>query len=252
MNVFEDLEAEEDRLEAILAGLDDKAWTRPSAAAGWSVADVVLHLAQCEELVVALASSAPSTPRGSLRTGWGDYASTAGSLDDLMDARVRAERSAPSVVFACWQGARRLALDALRNADPHQRIPWATNPLSPATLATTRLAENWAHALDIVEPLRVPFQDTSRLRHIAWLAHRTLPYAFALAGLPPADVRCELTAPDGQLWEFGPHDAPSRIAGPAGEFCRVGARRLPPERSTLEATGPRGADVLRLVRNYAA
>ena len=61
-------------------------------------------------------------------------------------------------------------------------------PLKPATLATTRLAEHWAHALDIVEPLGIPFPDTDRLRHIAWLGHGTLPYAFGLPASRPG--RC--------------------------------------------------------------
>jgi uncharacterized protein (TIGR03083 family) len=53
MDIFDDLEAEQDRLEKILAGLDGARWAAPSAAAGWSVTDVVLHLAQTEEAVVA-------------------------------------------------------------------------------------------------------------------------------------------------------------------------------------------------------
>ena len=244
MSIFDDLEAEEARLEAILSGLDPDDWARASGAPGWSVADVVLHLAQSEEVLVASAGSGPGS--GSLRDpAVGD------SLDDIMEERVRSERSSPEQIFARWRDARRAALDLLRRADPGGRIAWATNPLSPTTLATTRLAEHWAHALDVTEPLGLPLEDTPRLRNVAWLGHRTLPYAFGLEGLPPADVRCELVGPDGDEWSFGPPEAESRIVGPGGEFCRVGARRLAPEQSSLRATGPRGADALRLLRNYA-
>ena len=125
--------------------------------------------------------------------------------------------------------------------------------MKPATMATTRLAEHWAHGLDITGPLGIPFPDTDRLRHVAWLAHRTLPYAFVLAGEGPQDVRCDLTAPDGESsWRFGPEGAGSVISGPAGAFCRVAARRLPPEESGLRASGPHGQAALRLVRTYAA
>jgi hypothetical protein len=78
-----------------------------------------------------------------------------------------------------------------------------------------------------------------------------LPYAFAGAGRHAAPLRCELLAPNGQTWQFGPADAPSLIARPAGTFCRVGARRLPAERSGLTVTGPHGATALRVLRNYA-
>jgi uncharacterized protein (TIGR03084 family) len=132
-------------------------------------------------------------------------------------------------------------------------LPWATTPLSPTTLATTRLAEHWAHALDIVGPLGIDFPDSDRLRHIAWLAHRSLPYGFAVAGQEPHDVYCELTAPDGTtVWSYGDVATTSRITGSAGAFCRVGAQRLAPEKSGLVTSGPYADAALRVLRNYAA
>jgi uncharacterized protein (TIGR03084 family) len=243
MAIFDDLEAEQDRLEEILTGLDSAQWPAPSAAAGWSVADVVLHLAQTEEAVVASVDGAALRPERESGV----------TVDQLADDMVRAQRADPAVVFERWREARRAAVRALRAADPGQPLSWVQAPVKPATMATTRLAEHWAHGLDITGPLDIAFPDTDRLRHIAWLAHRTLPYAFALAGGGTQDVRCDLTAPDGvTLWEFGPGTAGSAISGPAGDFCRVAAQRLAPERSGLKASGPHGAAALRLLRTYAA
>jgi uncharacterized protein (TIGR03084 family) len=140
----------------------------------------------------------------------------------------------------------------MRGADPQRRLRWAAAPLKPATLATTRLAEHWAHALDIAVPLGVDLPDTARLRHIAWLGHSTLPYAFTSAGLEPQPVSCELSGPDGDIWRFGWGGADSSIVGAAGAFCRVGARRLTPEESGLVTSGPQGPVALRLLRNYAS
>ena len=241
MDIFDDLAAEQDRLEQLLADLNATDWTVPSAAAGWTIADVVLHLAQTEEAVLA---SAAGTSLHDL--GEGD------TLDERMDWMVRRERTGSAAILARWQTARRAALTALRSADPQQSMPWATSGLKPRTLATTRLAEHWAHGLDIAEPLGLAYPDTDRLRHIAWLGHATLPFAFALAGQPAHDVRCELTAPDGAVWNFGPDGAASTIAGSAGAFCRVGAQRLAPAESGLRATGPHGDAALVALRNYAA
>ena len=258
MTVLEDLGAEQERLEGILRGLDEAQWMAPSAAAGWTVTDVVLHLAQSEESVVISVSG------GDLRAGIGVAGRGeaggagggvgAGAVEERVAELVRAERAAPDVVFARWRRARRAAMDALRAADPDRPVQWVVGPVKPATLATTRLAEHWAHGLDITGPLGVGFPDTGRLRHVAWLAHRTLPYALALAGEQPAEVRCELTAPDGaSVWRFGPPEAESAISGPAGEFCRVGARRLSPAAASgLTASGPHGAAALRVLRTYAA
>ena len=244
MTVFDDLAAEQDRLDHILSGLDEAQWTSPSGAGGWTIADVVLHLAQSEESVVVTLSG-----RG-LRTSLG--AMTGGTVEERVAEMVRAERAAPEVVFGRWQRARQSALSALRAADPGQPVEWVTGPVKPATLATTRLAEHWAHGLDISGPLGIGFPDTDRLRHVAWLAHRTLPYAMMLAGEQPTEVWCELTAPDGgSAWQLGKPDADSAITGPAGAFCRVAVRRLDPADSGLTVTGPHGGTALRLLRTYA-
>jgi uncharacterized protein (TIGR03084 family) len=240
--IFDDLDAEEERLEAILDGLDDAAWQSPSAAEGWSIADVVLHLGQSEEAVVLSATGGDGFER--LRT-------ESAGVDDGAERMVRAERGEPAVAFERWKASRRAALAALRAADPQQPIPWVAARIKPATLATTRLAEHWAHGLDITGPLGAPFPDTDRLRHIAWLAHGTLPYAFALAGHDAHPVYCELSGPSGDTWRYGPTEADSTITGSAGAFCRVGAQRLAPEDSGLVATGPNGDAALRVLRTYA-
>jgi uncharacterized protein (TIGR03084 family) len=242
MTIFDDLAAEQDRLEDILSGLDKAQWTSPSSADGWAVADVVLHLAQSEEGVRASVSGTGRDLRPASDT----------TVDEAMDRLVRAERTSPAEVFQRWREARHASVAALRSADPARPLPWVEAPLKPATLATTRLAEHWAHALDITGPLGIDLPDTDRLRHIAWLAHRSLPYALALAGGQPHEVSCELTAPNGtDVWRYGPADAESSITGPAGAFCRVAAQRLSPEESGLRTSGPHAAAALKVLRTYA-
>ncbi|MFC6082901.1 maleylpyruvate isomerase family mycothiol-dependent enzyme [Sphaerisporangium aureirubrum] len=270
MVIFDDLVAEQDRFESVLAGLTPAQWLSPSSAEGWSVTDVVLHLAQGEEgVTVSVAGpgadgfpvfGGPGEEPGAARTSGTGAAPASGAgpvsrvgVDELMDRLVRDERAEPAAVFARWRTARAAAMAALRAADPHRRLPWVAAPMRPAALATTRLAEHWAHALDITVPLGIDLPDTSRLRHVAWLAHRTLPYALALAGEPAHEVCCELTSPDGTAtWSFGPPDAESCITGPAAAFCRVAAQRLASEASGLKTSGPHAATALRHLRTYAA
>jgi uncharacterized protein (TIGR03084 family) len=240
MDVLNDLAAEHAQLDAVLTGLEPGQWDAASAADGWTVADVVLHLAQTEEMVVA-----------SVREDMSVFARKEGlSVDEYVAHLVAAERGAEGEeVHQRWRKASAAALEALRSCPPDQRLLWATAPLSPRTLATTRIAEHWAHALDI-DPT---YQDSDRLRHIAWLAHRTLPYAFAVAGVTQhGPVYSELTAPSGTVWRFGDPTAPTAVTGSASEFCRVGARRLAPEKSSLTAEGPDAPAVLHVLRNYAA
>jgi uncharacterized protein (TIGR03084 family) len=241
-DIFDDLKAEYEQLDGVLADLTAEQWARPSAAAGWTVADVLLHLAQSEEL--AAASIAGDVPAFA--------AERAGKVDDWADEFVAAQRDITAgELLDRWRAVALPLPAALRTVPKGTRLRWITNSISPAALATTRLAEHWTHAHDITDALDIPYPDTARLRHIAWLGHRTLPYAFAVENIEGGPVYCELTAPDGQTWRFGEPDAPSTITGPAGEFCRVGARRLAPADSTLEATGPHGPQALAVLRNYA-
>ncbi|WP_433473266.1 maleylpyruvate isomerase family mycothiol-dependent enzyme [Spirillospora sp. CA-142024] len=241
-DIFDDLAAEYRRLDAVLESLSPEQWSRPSDAEGWTVADVVLHLVQTEEVITD-----PSIGEGTA------FLASAETVDGMAADMVAAERGiSPPDLLARWRKAAFATPDALRAHPPGTRLSWVRTSLSPRTLATTRLAEHWAHALDITVPLGIDHPDTARIRHIAWLAHRTLPYAFSVEGLPDASVFCDLTAPDGTRWTFGDPSAPSRVTGPASDFCRVGARRLAPGRSGLTAEGPHGADALRVLRNYAA
>jgi uncharacterized protein (TIGR03084 family) len=205
------------------------------------VADVVAHLALTEEAVSDTLGRPDST--------WNERER---SVDDAVADEVRTAGLSGRAAFTRWHAARLASVDALARADPAVTVRWAAAPLRPRTLATTRLAEHWAHGLDITEPLDIEFADTDRLRHIAWLGHATLPYAMRVAGLEPQPVFCSLTAPGGARWTYGPPDAASSITGDAGAFCRVGARRVPAERAGLVTRGPHGADALRVLRNYAA
>ncbi|MFI0355126.1 maleylpyruvate isomerase family mycothiol-dependent enzyme [Actinomadura sp. 9N407] len=241
-DVFDDLADEYACLGGVLAGLEPHMWALPSAAEGWSVADVVVHLAQSNEFAVASAGGEQDA-----------FVREDGvALDESMDRLVAAVRATgPEDVLRRWRDSASGSLEALRSCPPGARLAWAAAPLSPRTLATTRIAEHWAHALDITVPLGLAYPDSARLRHIAWLAHRTLPYALAAAGEQARPVRCELTGPAGEHWLYGDPEAASVIRGSAGEFCRVGARRLPAEESSLETEGPYAAVSLRHLRNYA-
>jgi len=240
-DILTDLAAEYERLESILAGLTPDQWIMPSALDGWTMRDVVIHLAQTEEGVTE-----------SLSEPTGEWTTRDVTLDQAIDARVHNDPTPAADTLERWRAASSASVAALGRADPTVAVRWAAAPLKPRTLATTRLAEHWAHALDICEPLDIALEDTERLRHIAWLGHATLPYAMGLADIEPFEVRCTLDAPSGATWTFGPESATEWITGSGASFCRVGARRLAGVDSGLAVSGPAAAQALSVLRNYAA
>ena len=255
--VLSGLSAQDDELDGLVAGLDDDGWATPSRCPGWSVADVVLHVAQTDEM--AAASAEERFTADAVRFGVKASDVPAGAtVDDLAGLAVAAQRAPGAAVYSRWRAAAAAQAKALAACEPGRRLQWVAGEMSALTLATTRLAEVWIHTGDVAAGLGRDRRPTAALRPIARLAWRTLPYAFSRAGRTlSGPVALALTAPDGSLWEFTPDGpasatAPSTVVtGPALDFCLVAARRVPASATALRATGPDGDAVLELVRTFA-
>ena len=246
--ILTDLARQHEELDGILAGLDDDGWARPSACEGWSVADVVVHLTQSDEGAVAsLDGRLPEGGLGMEREGPVD-------VDDWAERMVAAERGTPPTeVLERWRTTTRALRDALDACDLSARVPWVTGRLSARTLATTRLAECWIHTGDVQAAFGEQPSASPRLRHIARLAWRTLPYAFAQSGRElSGPVAFELTGPSGERWDLVPPEEPRTVVrGDALDLCLVAGRRRQPSATGLTAEGPDAEAVLALVRTYA-
>jgi uncharacterized protein (TIGR03084 family) len=249
-DAFEALAGQQAELAGLVKGLDEAAWQRPSACEGWTVADVVLHLAQTNEMAIGSAAGRFGETLAELTSG---LAAT-GSVDAGADAMVARDRhlSAAAIRDRWSTSAARLG-DALDACDPADRVEWVAGRLSARTLATTRLAETWIHTGDVAVGLGRLLAPTDRLWHIARLAWRTLPYAFGRDGRAlTGPVGFELQGPGGDTWPFGMDEGPlTVIRGDALELCLVAGRRADPSDTTLTGEGPDADAVLALVRTYA-
>lgn len=242
-----------DELDRLVGGLDEAGWALPSRCPGWTISDVLLHLCQTNEMTVASAQRRFTEEAAAFGNRVGT-APAGASADDLAGLAVAAERG-PSgkEVYDRWRASSAAQAAALGACEAGTRLPWLVGELAAITLATTRLAETWIHSGDVAAGLGRELTPAARLRPIARLAWRTLPYAFAQAGKTlTGPVALRLTAPDGTTWEFDPDTpAATTVSGPALDFCLVAARRTPPSETALTATGPDGAAVLDLVRTFA-
>jgi uncharacterized protein (TIGR03084 family) len=244
------LAAQQQDLSELLTPLDDVGWATPSRCAGWSVADVVLHLAQTDEMALASVRGRFDEVISELTAGVG----SAGSVEDGAGLMVERERGGPPAeVRARWQSAADGLVAELRDADLGARVTWVAGDITARTLATTRLAETWIHTGDVAVPLGADVAADDRLWHIARLAWRTLPYAFAEAAHEPAGpVALELEAPNGDTWVFSTDDPPATtITGTALDLCQVAARRVDAADTGLGGEGPDTESVLSLIRTFA-
>lgn len=207
--------------------------------------DTIAHLADTDEMAVDTATGGP-------RALAAVAAQSASPEDTTYRGVLRGRRLPGAGVLAWWERASARELEVLGALDPATRVPWGLG-MKATSFVAARLMETWAHGLDVHAAVGREPVDTDRLAHVAWLATRALPYAYSVAGLdPPAGpLRVELTLPSGATWVSGPDDAPARITGPAGEYCRVFVRRMrPADARGLRAVGDAAERALRVARAY--
>ena len=244
--VLADLAVEGDRLESIVAPLDDDGWRTPTPAAGWTVATQVAHLAWTDEVAVAAATD---------KAAWDALVTEA--LEDpegFVDAEaLRGAEAAPADLLRRWQAARTALVRTLRDVPPGEKLPWFGPPMSPTSMATARFMETWAHSLDVHEALGAEPERTDRIRHVAHLGVRTRDFAYAVHGkeAPAEPFRIELTAPSGELWTYGPDDAAQSVRGSAWDFCLLVTQRVNRADTDLVAEGQDAETWLGIAQAFA-
>jgi uncharacterized protein (TIGR03084 family) len=237
--ILTDLGREGDQLWNAVAGLDADGWATPTPATGWTVATSVAHLLWTDEVAVLAAAAGAGTPDGQER--WAGVVRAA--IEDplgYIDAQAHeVARLAPEALLARWGKAREELARALREHPAGEKLPWFGPPMSPASMATARLMETWAHALDVYDALGVEPERTDRIRHVAHLGVRTRGFAFTVHDLPvpPDEPRVELVAPSGAVWTWGPEGAAQSVAGSAWDFCLLVTQRMHRADTDLVATG---------------
>ncbi|WP_410585703.1 TIGR03084 family metal-binding protein [Amycolatopsis sp. lyj-108] len=243
--VIQDLDADGDELDALLASLTPEQWATPTPAPGWTIAHQVAHLAA----TFRMAGLAAADPEG--------FKNLAGSLGPDFDANVHAALSQflpdpPDVLFDRWKAERTAASKALAAVDPAGFVPWLVNPLPPSILASAGMMEMFAHGQDIADALGVRRTRTERLGHLVAFAVRTWDFGYLARGLttPAEQFRFDLVSPAGTQWAFGPEDATQRVEGPAEDFCLLVTRRRHHSDLALVATGEHAAHWLEIAQAY--
>ena len=249
--LLSDLTAEGDRLWATVSGLDADGWQTPTPAAGWTVATQVAHLLWTDE--IAMLAAGARTPEG--KEAWD--AVVLAAIDDptgYVDAQaLEVARLAPAALLARWGAARDGLRTALRDYPAGEKLPWFGPPMSPASMATARFMETWAHSLDVYDALGVEPERSDRIRHVAHLGVRTRGFAFSVHGVePPAEeFRIDLVAPSGDVWSWGPDDAAQTVTGSAWDFCLLVTQRVHRDDTDLVATGDEAEHWLRIAQAFA-
>ncbi|GAA3140931.1 TIGR03084 family metal-binding protein [Streptomyces rameus] len=231
--VIDDLRAESDELDRLVAELRPEQWSLPTPAPGWTLAHQIAHLTWTDRSALLAVTDADAFQ------ALVEKALTA--PDSFVDEGAEeGARLPPAELLPTWRTGRAALDQALRAAPAGARFPWYGPPMSAASMATARLMETWAHGLDIADALGVVRPPTERLKHVVRLGVRTRDFAYTVHGLTPPteEFRVELTAPSGEVWAHGPEEAAQRVTGPALDFCLLVTRRAHRADLALTALGP--------------
>lgn len=219
-DLIDDLVAETQALDDVVAELDEAGLDSPTPADGWSIRDQLSHLAGFDE-AARTAVVAPDEFVADLdrRLAEGD--------DPIAAYTARGRSMAAPAVREWWRRARRDLIVAVSPLNPKARVPWYGPPMSAMSHVTARVMETWAHGQDVRDAVGVDPSVSRRLRHVAHIGVGARPFSYALNGieLPDAPIRVELSAPDGTIWTWGAEEASDVVSGDALAFCLVVTQR---------------------------
>jgi uncharacterized protein (TIGR03084 family) len=242
-DIVNDVAAEHEALDRVVAPLAPADWDRPTPAEGWMVRDQISHLWFFDQRAVMAATDADAFADDVQR-----LLSAGGT-----DASIAVGREMqPAELLDAWRQDRRRMLEVLRGLDPKARIPWYGPAMSAVSFATARLMETWAHGQDVVDAVGATRPATDRLRHVAHIGVRARPFSYATRGLtvPDGDVRVELTGPSGATWSWGASDA-DVVRGPALDFCLVVTQRRHLDDVALDVQGPLATEWMGIAQAFA-
>lgn len=247
--VLADLQAEQQALDAVVAGLSTESWEIATASARWAVRDQIAHLAYFDS-TAALAITEPEAFKASASELFSHVDEGPLAIEALTVGAYA--NQPPAELLAHWRAKRLELSSAASTLENDTRVVWYGPSMGSKSFLTARLMECWAHGQDIVDAVGATRPATDRIRHIAQLGYITRGWSYANRGLevPAEPVRVTLDAPSGRKWTFGPDDADEAVTGSAEEFCLVVTQRRKVGDTALAAT-PNAMDWLKIAQAFA-
>jgi uncharacterized protein (TIGR03084 family) len=238
MTLLDDLAAEHDALDGVLAKVDD--WEQATPAAGWTIVDCLAHLWHFDWRA-SVAATEPDR-----------FTAELASEGQLVAESHRRAHELGSALRGEWRTRAAEMIHALASGDPKARVPWYGPPMSLNSFVTARLMETWAHGQDIVDALGLEPIASERLQHVAFIGVRARPFCYVNRGrdVPDGDVRVELVAPGGETWAWG-ESSTDTVRGSALGFCLAVTQRRHRDDTDLVIEGPLAEDWMAIAQSFA-
>ena len=233
MKQIADFLAECEALSAVLNNLDDDDFARHTQFKGWSIEDVIVHLyfwnLQADHSIFKPDRFAETIAK---------------ILPDVQDRGMRTVENENitlrgPALLQTWRDHFRDFCARLDGIDPKMRVKWAGPDMSVRSSITARQMETWAHGHEVFDCLGQSRVDTDRIENIVILGVNTFGWSHMVQGfdVPAQRPFVKLTAPSGQVWEFGEFDANNAIVGSAVSFAQAVTQTRNVADTDLQMTG---------------
>lgn len=244
-HIVDDLLAEGNDLDRIVADLTPEEWLTPTPAPGWTVAHQIAHLRWTDRASVDAATDPPAFEKilqaSKTQPNLVDVDAEQGAHEDSAD------------LLRTWRDSRARIAHVLMATTPGEKLPWFGPPMNAVSMATARLMETWAHGQDVADALGVRRTPTGRLRNVAHIAYRARGFSYLINNLTPPDggLYLALTGPDGALWTWGDPDEEQSVTGAALDFCLLAVQRRHRDDCDVTARGPDADRWLEIIQAFA-
>jgi len=216
--ILSSLVAEQQLLDQYLQSIPVRNWSTKTTFKNWSITNHVSYLAGLEDLAFNALKK-----KG---TDFSHYKGPKGLEKFEKDCIDKGKDMRPQDVIEWWRLSRAKVVETLADATPGRKINWWHKKIDYLTFGSSKLAETWAHGLDIYSGMKKDYEDTVRIEHVALFGWLNSESTSKVNKLKHQDLRIELIGPEYKAWQFGNEKSENSIKGNAGDWCRVVTGRV--------------------------
>ena len=156
-------------------------------------------------------------------------------------------------LLEAWIDRARETAAHFAKADPKARLKWVGPDMGARSSISARLMETWAHGQAVYDGLGQERADTDRIGNIVRLGINTFGWTYKnrKMDVPAAMPYVRLSAPSGEVWEYGEESSQERIEGSATEFCQVVTQCRNIADTQLSVTGPLATEWMGMAQCFA-
>lgn len=216
--ILSNLVAEQQLLDQYLQSIPVRNWKTKTTFKNWTITNHVSYLAGLEDLAFNALKKKGSE--------FANYKGAKGLEKFEKNCTNKGKDMRPQDVIEWWRLSRAKVVETLADSTPGRKIKWWHNEIDYLTFASSKLAQTWAHGLDIYSCMKKDYEDTIRIEHVALFGWLNSEYTSKVNKLKYHDLRIELIGPEYKAWQFGNEKSENTIKGNAGDWCRLVTGRV--------------------------